>query len=400
MRDRYRWTICALLFAAITINYVDRQTIALLKPILSTTFHWNDVDYGNIVFAFTLAYGIGALVAGRVIDKLGTFRGFTFVVTFWSLAAAAHAVASSVTAFITARFALGLGESGAFPVSVKAVSEWYPQDERSFATGVFNAGTSIGTIVTPLFLPFIVADVGWRWSFVVTAALGLIWLVAWLRYYRAPAVTHVATPSSRLSWGKVLRYRQGWAFAAGKFFIDPVWFLYLFWLPDFLHRTHGLDLSGFGLPIAIVYICAGLGSISLGWLPGALIRRGWSANIARKGTMFVCALAVIPTLFVAGVTSLWLAVAIIGLATAAHQGFSANLFTLPSDTFESQDVGSVTGLGSMAGAFGGMLIALVVAQILQRTGSYVPVFFIPTGAYFIALVLIHVLSPKLERVAE
>jgi MFS transporter, ACS family, aldohexuronate transporter len=399
--SRYRWTICALLFFGIAINYVDRQTIALLKPTLAAEFHWTEIDYGNIVFAFTLAYGLGAIGAGRLMDLLGTRRGYGLAVTVWSVAAAAHAVAGSVFGFMAARFALGAGESGAFPASIKAVAEWFDPRERAFATGIFNAGTSVGTILTPLVLPILVFSFGWRWSFIITAALGGVWLIVWLRWYRAPRAAgggsaRVEIASAR--WKDVFPHRQTWAFAIGKFLTDPVWYMYLFWLPDFLHRSHGLNLAAFGPPLAAIYLLADAGSVVGGWLSSTLIARGWSANRARKTTMLVCALCVLPVLFTPLVANLWLAVLIVGIAAGAHQGFSANLFTLTSDTFETRAVGSVVGIGQLCGAIGGMLIALVVARILQATGSYALVFLIPCSAYLVAVAIIHLLAPRLERV--
>jgi MFS transporter, ACS family, hexuronate transporter len=399
--SRYRWTICALLFFGVAINYVDRQTIALLKPTLAAEFRWSDVDYSHIVFAFTLAYGLAAIVAGRVMDVLGTRRGYGLAVTVWSLAAAAHAVAGSVFGFMAARFVLGAGESGSFPASIKAVAEWFAPRERAFATGIFNAGTSVGTIFTPLLLPVLVYSFGWRWSFVITAAIGFAWLAVWLSRYRAPRAGDGAPATVSIAaarWIDVFPHRQTWAFAIGKFLTDPVWYLYLFWLPDFLHRTHDLNLAAFGLPLAAIYVLADAGSIGGGWLSSTLIARGWSANRARKTTMLVCALCVVPVLFTPRVSSLWLAVLIVGIAAGAHQGFSANLFTLTSDTFETRAVGSVVGIGQLFGATGGMLIALVVGRILQATGSYIIVFLIPCSAYLIALAIIHILSPRLERV--
>jgi len=399
--SRYRWTVCALLFFGVAINYVDRQTIALLKPTLASEFHWTEVDYGHIVFAFTLAYGLGAIGAGRLMDVLGTRRGYGLAVTLWSVAAAAHALAGSVLGFMAARFALGLGEAGSFPASIKAVAEWFTPRERAFATGIFNAGTSVGTIFTPLVLPVLVLSFGWRWAFVITGSIGLVWLAAWLRWYRAPRAADGAPadqPFAAVRWIDVFPHRQTWAFAIGKFLTDPIWYMYLFWLPDFLHRTHGLDLASFGLPLAAIYILADGGSIGGGWLSSVLIARGWSQNRARKTTMLVCALCVLPVLFTPRVANLWLAVLIVGIAAGAHQGFSANLFTLTSDMFETRGVGSVVGIGQLCGAAGGMLIALAVGQILQITGSYVLVFLIPCCAYLCALGIIHMLSPRLERV--
>jgi MFS transporter, ACS family, aldohexuronate transporter len=399
--SRYRWTICALLFFGVAINYMDRQTIALLKPTLQSQFQWSEVDYGHIVFAFTLAYGLGAIGAGRAIDVLGTRRGYGIAVAFWSVAAAAHALAGSVFGFVAARFALGVGESASFPASIKAVAEWFTPRERAFATGIFNAGTSVGTILTPLILPVLVLSFGWRAAFVITASVGGVWLIVWLRWYRAPGSADGAPgeqPIAAARWIDVFPHRQTWAFAIGKFLTDPIWYMYLFWLPDFLHRTHGLNLAAFGLPLAAIYLLADGGSVGGGWLSSTLIARGWSQNRARKTTMLVCALFVLPVIFTPRVASLWLAVLIVGIAAGAHQGFSANLFTLTSDTFETRAVGSVVGIGQLCGAVGGILIALVVGQILQATGSYVFVFLIPCTAYLTALAVIHVLSPRLERV--
>jgi MFS transporter, ACS family, aldohexuronate transporter len=400
MLARYRWTICALLFFGVAVNYIDRQTVALLKPTLQGVFRWSEIDYGHIVFAFTLAYGLGAIFAGRVMDVLGTRRGYGAAATLWSLAAAAHGLASSVPGFMAARFTLGLGESGGFPASIKAVAEWFKPNERAFATGIFNAGTSIGTIFTPLMLPVLVFTLGWRGAFVATAAFGFVWVAVWLLSYRPPQAPAGADAVNIASvrWIEVFPHRQTWAFAIGKFLTDPIWFLYLSWLPDFLHRVHGLNLASFGLPLATIYVLADAGSVGGGWLSSRLISRGWSENRARKTTMLLCALCVVPVLFTPRVSNLWLAVLIVGIAAGAHQGFSANLFTIASDTFETRAVGSVVGIGQLCGAAGGMLIALVVAQILQVTGSYIIVFLIPCSAYLIALAFIHLLAPKLEKV--
>lgn len=423
-----RWNICALLFFAATINYVDRQVIGLLKPTLQAQFGWSEIDYSDIVFAFQLAYAIGLLLAGRLMDRLGARTGFALAIVVWSVAAMAHAEAEalgglfggvlalagltysvSVAGFIVARFALGLGESGNFPGAIKVVAEWFPKRERALATGLFNSGTNVGALVTPLVVPWIAVTWGWYWAFVATGALGFLWLGWWWIGYRPPEqhprvsaaeLAYIRSdppePAVRVPWSTLLKYRQTWAFALGKFLTDPVWWLYLFWIPDFLNRNHGLDLTSLGPPLVAIYLVADVGSIGGGWLSSWMMKRGTSLNAARKTTMLICAVAVLPIAFAAGARELWVAVAIISLAAAAHQGWSANLFTLTSDTFPRQAVGSVVGLGGMAGAVGGMLIAKLTGYILESTGSYVPVFLIAASAYLIALAVIHLLMPKLE----
>ena len=429
----YRWIICGLLFFATTINYIDRQVIGLLKDPLQKQFAFNERDYAAIVFSFQFAYAIGLLLAGRVMDKLGTRKGFTLALIVWSIAAIAHAGAdwfpalhvpailinpptivllSGATAgFALARFMLGLGEAGNFPAAIKIVAEWFPKQERALATGIFNSGSNVGAIITPLVVPWIALHWGWQWAFITTGAIGFLWLLFWLPLYRLPEqhprlsaaeLNYIRSdppePSTPIPWKKLLPHRQTWAFAIGKFMTDPIWWLYLFWIPDFLKRNHGLDLSSIGLPIVVIYLVADVGSIGGGWLSSSLIKRGWSINRARKTAMLVCALSVVPIIFAANVSNLWLAVALVALAAAAHQGWSANIFTLTSDMFPKQAVGSVVGIGGMAGAIGGMLIALVVGEILETTGSYVPIFIIAGSTYLIALLIIHLLIPKLEAV--
>jgi ACS family hexuronate transporter-like MFS transporter len=407
----YRWFICALLFFAATVNYADRNVIGLLKPTLQEQFHWSEIDYSNIIFCFQLAYAIGLLAIGRVIDWLGTKKGFSLSVLVWSVALMAHALARSVFGFSAARFALGLGESGSFPASIKTVAEWFPKKERALATGLFNSGTNIGAIVVPLILPPLVLRFGWQGAFIGLSFLNFIWLALWISFYRRPEehprvspaeVAYIQSDPSEsikpVRWATLVTYRQTWAFAVGKFLTDPIWWVYLFWVPDFLHRKHGVDLSGMFLPLVVIYSLATVGSISGGWLSGSLIRRGWSINRGRKTAMLICALAVIPIIFAATVPSLWTAVWLIGLAAAAHQGWSANIFTLTSDMFPRRAVGSVVGIGGMAGAVGGMMIAKTVGYLLQWTGSYFPVFVIAGAAYLVALLMIQVLAPKLSPV--
>jgi MFS transporter, ACS family, hexuronate transporter len=407
----FRWVVCALLLAGTTKNYMDRQVLGLLKPLLQHDLGWNEIDYSNLVFAFQAAYALGMVLVGRLIDKLGTRRGYSFAMIFWSLAAMAHSLVSSLAGFAAARFALGFGEAGVFPASLKTVAEWFPKKERAFAVGIFNSGTSIGAIVTPLIVPPIALHWGWRWTFVVTGALGFVWLIFWLLLYRKPEehprvnageLAYIRSDPSprfaRFPWMRLIGYRQTWAFAATKFITDPIWWFYLFWVPDFLHRVHGLSLAQMSLPIVAIYVISDAGSMAGGWLSSAMLHRGKSVNTARKTTFLICALCVLPIVFAYRMESLWGAVAIIGLAAAAHQGFSANLLTLPSDMFPSEAVGSVVGIGGMAGAIGGMLIAKVVGYALQWTGSYMVPFLMAGVAYLLGLAAMQILSPRLEAV--
>jgi len=404
-----RWRVCAMLLAATTINYIDRQVLGVLAPFLQEQIGWNEIEYGYIVTAFQAAYAIGLLCAGAIIDRFGTRIGYAISIGVWSLAAMSHALATGVISFAAARFALGLGEAGNFPSAIKTVAEWFPRRERALATGIFNSGSNIGAIVAPLLVPVVATLWGWQAAFLCTGLLSAMWLIAWLLTYRTPEqhpglsaaeLTYIcsdaAEPPTRLPWMQILRYRQAWAFIAAKFLTDPIWWFFLFWLPKFLHAEYGLTLLGLGAPLIAIFVCADIGSIAGGWLAGRLIRRGWSANRARKSAMSACALAVVPIVFAAGADNLWLAVALIGLATAGHQGWSANVFTLASDLFPRAAVASVVGVGGFAGAVGGMLIANFVGFLLQATGSYVPVFLVAGSAYLLALAVVHTLTPRLE----
>jgi ACS family hexuronate transporter-like MFS transporter len=405
----YRWVICALLFAATTINYMDRQVIGLLKPTLSLELGWSEIDYSNIVLGFQLAYAIGLLLVGRMMDWLGTRKGFSFAIVFWSVAAMAHALARSVFGFAAARFALGLGESGNFPASIKTVAEWFPKKERALATGIFNAGSNVGAVVAPLLVPWITITYGWQWAFLSIGAIGFLWLGFWWAFYRRPEehpklskreLAHIQSdppePSTRIKWSRLFPHKQTWAFAIAKFMTDPIWWLYLYWVPDFLHKSHGITLLNIGLPLVAIYLIADIGSIGGGWISSSLIKRGWSVNAGRKTAMLICAVAVVPIVFASEVKDLWLAVGIVGLAAAAHQGWSANLFTTASDMFPRRAVGSVVGIGGMAGAVGGMIIAKVVGYLLEWTGSYLPVFIIAGSMYVLALLIFHLLVPRLH----
>jgi ACS family hexuronate transporter-like MFS transporter len=405
----FRWTICALLFFAATINYIDRQVIAVLKPTLQSQFGWTEVGYSWIIFTFQTAYAIGFLFVGRLMDRIGTRKGFSLSIIFWSVAAMGHALAQSILGFGVARFFLGLGESGNFPAAIKTVAEWFPKKERSLATGILNAGTNVGALITPIIVYWITARWGWRATFIVTGAIGFAWVIVWLALYRPPQAhpslskseleyiqSDPPDPVSKVPWSRLLPHRQTWAFALGKFMTDPIWWVYLFWLPDFLNKRHGLGLKDFGPPLVVIYLIADVGSIGGGWLSSFWIKRGWTINASRKLAMLICALAVIPIVFAAQTSSLWVAVVLIGIAAAAHQGWSCNLFTTTSDMFPRHAVGSVVGIGGMAGAVGGLMIARLVGEILQRTGSYVPIFIIAASAYLAALLVIHLLAPKLE----
>jgi ACS family hexuronate transporter-like MFS transporter len=414
---RYRWMICGLLFAATAINYIDRQTIGVLKPTLQAELKWTESSYADIVFWFQAAYAIGYLGFGPIIDRIGARVGYAVAFTVWTLAHIGHGFVHTVTQFALMRFTLGLGESGSFPASLKAVSEWFPQKERALAVGIFNAGSNVGAIVTPLVVPAITLAWGWRAAFVVTGAATFVWLIAWLLTYRNPdahpklsaaelayirSSDEVSSPkeSVSVSWPKLLRVRQTWAYALGKFLTDPIWWLYLFWLPDFLAKRYNLDLKSFGPPLVAIYLLSDIGSVVGGWGSSRLMKAGRSANAARKITMLICAVAVTPIVFAQFVSHLWMAVAIIGLATAAHQAWSANLMTLPSDMFPRVAVGSAVGIGGMAGAVGGMLMSKYNGYILDVFGSYQPIFALACGAYIAGFAVIHILSPRLERVAE
>lgn len=408
---KYRWVVVGLLFLAMVVNYVDRQTLGLLKPALTEEFGWSETDYADLVFWFQAAYAIAYLTWGRVMDRMGARFGFGLAYFIWHIGHIATAAATSFGGFIAARVLLGLGEGGGFPGGIKAVTEWFPKKERAFATGLFNAGTNIGAIVTPLVVPAIVLAWGWQAAFIVTGVAGLIWLPIWLIVYRRPRehprvsageLAYIEQdppdPVEKVAWSKLLRYRETWAYAIGKFLIDPIWWMFLFWLPDFLGKRYGLDLTTFGPPLVAIYLLSDVGSVGGGWLSSRFMHMGWSINRARKTTMLICALLALPVAFAAFASNLWVAVLIIGVATAAHQGFSANLYTLPSDVFPRSAVASVVGIGGMVGAIGGMVFSKYVGFILERIGTYTPIFLIAATAYLLALLVVHLLTPRMEPV--
>ena len=410
-RGYYRWTICALLFFATTINYIDRQVLGILAPDLQREIGWNEIDYGNIVTAFQAAYAIGMVVVGRLLDKFGTRIGFAVAITAWSIAAMGHALARSVVGFALARFSLGLGESANFPASIKTVAEWFPKKERALATGIFNAGSNVGAIVAPLTVPWIALTYGWQMAFIATGAIGFLWIFFWVALYRKPEEQKRLTseelkyiqsdppdPPVKIPWLTLLKHKQVWAFAVAKFMTDPIWWFYLYWVPKYLNTTFGLTLDKIGPPLIIIYLMADVGSVGGGWLSSSLIKRGWSVNKGRKTAMLICAICVVPIVLASQASELWIAVALLSLATAAHQGWSANLFTTTSDMFPRKAIGSIVGLGGMAGAIGGMLIATLAGFILQLTGSYMVLFGICGSAYLLALFIFNRLAPQLEQV--
>jgi len=416
---RYRWAICALLFCVITINYVDRQVIGVLKPVIEKDMRWSEVDYGNIVTAFQASYGVGMILVGRWLDRIGTRRGMAFAIALWSVAAAFHSVARTVLQFILARAALGIAESAGYPGAVKSVAEWFPRKERALGVGILNAGANVGVLLTPIVGIMVAGQWGWRAAFLVTGLLGLLVLVAWLRMYRLPEDhPHILAPERAhivqdgedaagrpLGWGAALGQRQAWYFICGKFFTDPVWYLFLFWLPDFFSKTQGMELfpkgegsvlKTIGPALIAVYLLADVGSIAGGWLSSHWIQRGWSVNRARKTTLFLAALCALPLVSVASIDNAAVVVALIGLGTAGHQAFSSNIYAMISDLYPRRAVATVAGLGGAAGALGGILIAQATGWTLQLTGSYVPIVLYAGIAYLLAFAVIHLLVPKME----
>jgi ACS family hexuronate transporter-like MFS transporter len=432
--SNYRWTICALVFFATTINYLDRTVIAFLKPYLAAYFEWTPVEevanYADIEMAFKVSYAVGFLFVGRIIDKLGTKIGYALATFLWSVAAVCHAFATSTLGFGIARVFLGVTEAGNFPAAIKATAEWFPKKERAFATGIFNSGSNIGAIAVPLTIPYLAEGLGWQWAFILTGSIGFIWLIFWFILYEIPAKQkrlsqaefdyinsdkdedHVQAEVGKpaMSWAKLLTFRQTWAFVLGKFLTDPVWWFYIFWLPDFLRKEYSLDNLQIVWPAAIPLIIASAGSVAGGWLPMTLINRNWAVFKARKTSMLTYAFLVIPVLFVQylGAINMWLAVVIIGLAMSAHQAWSANIFTTVSDMFPKNATASVTGLGGLAGGLGGLLLTALVQKrmfvyyesIGQIKTGYFIMFLICGSAYLLAWVVMHLLVPKMERVQE
>ncbi len=408
-----RWSVCAMLFAALSINYMDRSVISILKPTLQQAIGMTEVGYGYVVDAFFVAYAIGLLVVGRIVDKVGTRVGFMGIMTVRTLAAMGHGLANTVLEFGIARFALGLGESGSFPAAIKTASEWFPQRERALATGIFNSGTNVGAILAALIVPWVTIHLGWHAAFLVTGAFSATWILVWYLFYRKPTehptlssgeLRYIcdgiaeSTMAPSLPWIKLLGYRQTWAYSIGKLLTDPVWWFYLFWMPSFFSAKFHLDISHLGLPVFIIYNASAVGSIGGGWLPVPFLRMGMKPNNARLAAMLACAILVVPICTVSFVNSEWMAIGLFSLATAAHQGWSANLFTTASDMFPRSTVASVTGIGSMAGAAFATLLATFAGYRLQHTHSYALLFIICSTVYLLALLIMVLLVPGLKRV--
>jgi MFS transporter, ACS family, hexuronate transporter len=415
---RHRWLVCALLFLATTINYVDRQILSLLKPILDTELGWTNQEFGNVNAAFQGAYAIGLLLFGAFVDRFGTKVGYAVSIAAWSLAALGHALVASVGGFFGARVALGLGEGGNFPSAIKTVAQWFPRNDRAFATAVFNSGANVGAIVAPAVVPWIAFTWGWRSAFVAAGIAGFAWLLLWLPLYRAPDPSELpsyeAPPTAsggarggavaKLGWRTILRHRQAWAFIVAKFLTDPVWWFFLIWLPDYFKKTRALDIKNSWVHLVAIYSIVTVLSITAGWVTGYLTRRGHSVGGARKLAMFACACAVLPILVVTQASD-WGAVLLIGLAGAAHQAWSANLFTSASDMFPERAVGSVVGLGGMAGSLGGILFPIYSGRLLDRfqaagniTAGYAILFALCGSAYLVAFAIAHLLAPKFEPI--
>ncbi len=409
-----RWYICGLLFYATTVNYMDRMVLGILKPTIAAQLHWTDTQYGMINFAFQLGYAIMLPVAGRLIDWLGIRLGYTAAVVFWSLSSMAHALAGSAFQFGIARLGLGLGEAANFPAALKTIADWFPQRERATAVGLFNSGSNIGAVVAPLLVPVLTAHFGWHSAFLFTGSLSMTWAIAWFLFYREPerhpqlSAQELAlirsdqeppAPEQRFSYRRLLSTRAARVFVLGKFLTDPVWWFYLFWLPGFLNEKYGLDLIHLGPPLATVYLSADIGSIGGGWLSSSLLKRGWSAAAARKTAMLVCALAVTAAIFVPYAAGhLWITVGLVSVAAAAHQGWSANIFTMASDCFPRRAMASIVGLGGFGGALGGMLAQPAIGRWLDFSHqSYAPLFFVAGSMYLITLLIIHLMLPRFEQ---
>jgi ACS family hexuronate transporter-like MFS transporter len=392
---------------------MDRTVLGLLAPMLQTIIGWSEAQYGYIVTAFQVSYALGLLVMGPLVDRVGSRFGYAIAVAVWSVSAMAHSLARSVAAFATARFGLGFGEAGNFPSALKAVAEWFPKRERALATGIFNSGTNVGATFAPLLVPWIALHLGWQYAFLMTGVLSAIWIVCWLRIYHRPQEDTKLSPAelayiqsdpvetvAKIPWARLLWHRQTWAFMLGKFLTDPVWWFFLFWLPKYLSSVHHVTLSGLALPLIVIYNIATVGSIFGGWLPERFMKAGWTVNRARKTTMLLCAFAVVPVISAVGLKSLWGSVLVISLAVAAHQAWSCNLLTLPSDMFPTSAVASVVSLGTFAGSISGAIIATVAGLLLKATGSYVPLFIFAGSTYFCTWCLINLLTPRLQPVTQ
>lgn len=407
----YRWVVCSMLVFATTVNYMDRQILGLLAPMLQKDIGWTEIEYSWLVNAFTVAYGVGTLVCGRIIDKLGTKISYAVAMVVWSTAAMLHAVAGSVIGFAVVRVLLGLGESANFPAAMKVIAEWHPKKERTLATGILGVAVNIGVVISPALIPLIAIHYGWQGAFLILGAVGFLWLIPWfLAFGPVKAKTSAEEQAwiaqdkeeivnvSAIKWSRLLGYRQLWAVALGKMLTDPIWWFFLFWLPKWLHESRGIDMKGLGLPLIVIYLFAIVGSLGAGWLPGKLMSKGFSTASARKITMLICACLVLPIFAATQVENLWAAVALVGLAAAAHQGWSANILTSVSDLFPSAAVGSVVGIGSTFGMIGSVIFSTVIGAVLDASGNYWALFAISSVAYLLAWAVMYLLLvPKMER---
>lgn len=410
---RVRWIICGLLFLAVVLSYIDRLVLSVLKPTLQEQYGWTEAGYADIVFWFQAVYGIGFLLFGRLIDRVGAKVGYLLAMGVWTAAHMAHVLVTSTVGFTLVRIPLALGESGTFPAALAAAAEWFPKRERALAIGIFNAGANVGAVITPLIVPALTIAMGWHSAFIVTGLFNVAWLTAWALMYRRPrehptvSAAELAYIESdppieqrRVPFRTLLATRQTWAYMCGRFLIDPVWWMFLFWLPDFFSRSYGVNLRGFGPPLVAIYLIADVGSILGGYASSRMLVRGHSANRARKTAMLLCALIVVPVAFAQSAPGIWSAVLLIGLACAGHQGFSTNLFAMPGDLFPRWAQGSIVGLGGFAGAAGGMLMAKYAGAVLESIGNYTPIFLFCGGAYLLALLVVHLINPRYEPVTR
>jgi len=414
--SNYRWRILTLLFFATTINYIDRQVIGILKPFIAEDLGWGEADYGYIVTAFQIAYAIGLLTTGRLLDKFGVRIGYLWAIVIWSIAGMAHAAARGVASFAVARFALGIGESANFPAAIKSVAEWFPKKERAFATGLFNSGATVGAVTAPLIVSAITLALGWQWAFIITGALGFIWVVLWLAYYHAPEkhpkvskaeLDYINQDEDRnnnsgqaMKWRDLFKYRETVAICSTRFISDWVWWFFLFWIPDFLSKTHGVDIKEVVLPLIVIYAVSSVGGIGGGWLSSKFIRMGRSIDFSRKTVILICAVLVLPVMLVSSISNLWVAVGLITLAAAGHQGWAANIFTIVSDIYPKNAVASMIGLSGFTGAIGGALSASFVGLMLETTGSYFLMFMVAASVYLVNWLILKIFIKEIKPITD
>lgn len=412
--NNYRWRILSLLFFATTINYIDRQVIGILKPFIAEDLGWGEADYGYIVTAFQVAYAIGLITTGRLLDKIGVRVGYFWAIIVWSIAGITHAVARGVGGFATARFALGIGESANFPAAIKSVTEWFPKKDRAFATGLFNSGATVGAIIAPVIVSAITLALGWQWAFIITGSLGFIWIILWLIYYQAPEkhpkvskteLDYITQDEEKtisgeqaLKWRDLFKYRETIAICSTRFISDWVWWFFLFWIPDFLSKAHSVNIKEVVLPLIIIYAVSSVGGIGGGWLSSKFIKMGKSIDFSRKTAILICAITILPVMLVASISNLWAAVCLITLAAAGHQGWSANIFTIVSDIYPKNAVASMIGLSGFSGALGGALSASFVGLLLETTGSYFLIFLTAASVYLVNWFILKIFIKEIKPI--